>query len=110
MREHFAQPITLEDLAGLVHMSVSSFHQHFKAVTTMTPLQYQKLLRLQEARRLMLSHMLDAGSAGHQVGYLSASQFSREYARLFGARPDARRREVARRGRDDWTRARAREL
>jgi AraC-like DNA-binding protein len=87
VREHFAQPITLEDLAGLVHMSVSSFHQHFKAVTTMTPLQYQKMLRLQEARRLMLSQMLDAGSAGHQVGYLSASQFSREYSRLFGRAP-----------------------
>jgi AraC-like DNA-binding protein len=93
VREHFAQPITLEDLAGLVHMSVSSFHQHFKAVTTMTPLQYQKVLRLQEARRLMLSHMLDAGSAGHQVGYLSASQFSREYTRLFGSAPT---RDVAR--------------
>ena len=93
VREHFAQPITLEDLAGLVHMSVSSLHQHFKAVTTMTPLQYQKkMLRLQEARRLMLSHMLDAGSAGHQVGYLSASQFSREYARLFGSAPTQGRR------------------
>ncbi len=87
VREHFAQPITLGELAGLVHMSVSSFHQHFKAVTTMTPLQYQKVLRLQEARRLMLSHMLDAGSAGRQVGYLSASQFSREYTRLFGCAP-----------------------
>lgn len=87
VREHYAQPITLEHLAGLVHMSVSSFHQHFKAVTTMTPLQYQKMLRLQEARRLMLSHMLDAGNAGRQVGYLSASQFSREYARLFGRAP-----------------------
>jgi AraC-like DNA-binding protein len=87
VREHFAQPITLEDLAGLVHMSVSSFHQHFKAVTTMTPLQYQKVLRLQEARRLMLSRLLDAGSAARQVGYLSASQFSREYTRLFGTAP-----------------------
>jgi AraC-like DNA-binding protein len=87
VREHFAQPITLEGLADLVHMSVSSFHQHFKAVTTMTPLQYQKVLRLQEARRLMLSRMLDAGSAARQVGYLSASQFSREYTRLFGNAP-----------------------
>jgi len=93
VREHFSQPITLDDLAGLVHMSVSSFHHHFKAVTTMTPLQYQKVLRLQEARRLMLSHMMDAGSAGHQVGYLSASQFSREYTRLFGSAPT---RDVAR--------------
>jgi AraC-like DNA-binding protein len=87
LREHFAQPMTLEHLADLVHMSVSSFHQHFKAVTSMTPLQYQKVLRLQEARHLMLSRMLDAGSAGRQVGYLSASQFSREYARLFGSAP-----------------------
>jgi AraC-like DNA-binding protein len=87
VREHFAQPITLESLADLVHMSVSSFHQHFKAVTTMTPLQYQKVLRLQEARRLMLSRMMDAGSAARQVGYLSASQFSREYTRLFGNAP-----------------------
>jgi AraC-like DNA-binding protein len=87
LREHFAQPMTLEALADLVHMSVSSFHQHFKAVTAMTPLQYQKVLRLQEARRLMLSRMMDAGSAARQVGYLSASQFSREYTRLFGAAP-----------------------
>jgi AraC-like DNA-binding protein len=87
VREHFAQPITLEGLADLVHMSVSSFHQHFKAVTAMTPLQYQKVLRLQEARRLMLSRMLDAGGAARQVGYLSASQFSREYTRLFGNAP-----------------------
>ena len=87
VREHFAQPITLEGLADLAHMSVSSFHQHFKAVTTMTPLQYQKVLRLQEARRLMLSRMSDAGGAARQVGYLSASQFSREYTRLFGNAP-----------------------
>ena len=87
VREHFSQPIALEDLADLVHMSVSSFHQHFKAVTSMTPLQYQKVLRLQEARRLMLSRTLDASSAGRQVGYLSASQFSREYTRLFGSAP-----------------------
>ena len=93
IRQHFAQAISLEDLAGLVHMSVSSFHQHFKAVTTMTPLQYQKVLRLQEARRLMLSRMLDAGSAARQVGYLSASQFSRDYTRLFGNAPT---RDVAR--------------
>jgi AraC-like DNA-binding protein len=92
VREHFAQPMTLEGLADLVHMSVSSFHQHFKAVTAMTPLQYQKVLRLQEARRLMLSRMLDAGSAARQVGYLSVSQFSREYTRLFG---DAPTRDVA---------------
>jgi AraC-like DNA-binding protein len=98
LREHFAQPITLDGLADLAHMSVSSFHQHFKAVTTMTPLQYQKVLRLQEARRLMLSRMFDAGSAARQVGYLSASQFSREYARLFG---DAPTRDIATLRQDD---------
>lgn len=87
IRQHFAQPVTLDALAAMVHMSVSSFHHHFKAVTSMTPLQYQKLLRLQEARRLMLSRVMDAGSAGREVGYLSPSQFSREYARLFGRAP-----------------------
>jgi AraC-like DNA-binding protein len=93
VREHFAQAITLKGLADLANMSVSSFHQHFKAVTAMTPLQYQKALRLQEARRLMVSRALDAGSAARQVGYLSASQFSREYTRLFGSAPT---RDVAR--------------
>ena len=97
VREHYAQPIALEELAELVHMSVSSFHHHFKAVTSMTPLQYQKALRLQEARRLMLSNALDAGAAGQHVGYLSASQFSREYTRLFGCAPS---RDVARLRRD----------
>lgn len=93
VREHFAQPIKVDDLADLANMSLSSFHQHFKAVTAMSPLQYQKVLRLHEARRLMLARMLDAGSAGRQVGYLSASQFSREYARLFGSAPT---RDIAR--------------
>jgi AraC-like DNA-binding protein len=97
IRQHFAQPMAIEALAGLAHMSVSSFHQHFKAVTSMSPLQYQKLLRLHEARRLMLSRMLDAGSAGREVGYLSASQFSREYARLFGSAPT---RDIAKLRRD----------
>ena len=87
VREHFAQPMAVEALADLAHMSPSSFHQHFKAVTSMSPLQYQKVLRLHEARRLMLSRMMDAGSAGREVGYLSASQFSREYTRLFGSAP-----------------------
>lgn len=71
----------------MVHMSVSTFHQHFKSVTAMSPLQFQKVLRLQEARRLMLSRMMDAGMACRQVGYLSASQFSREYGRFFGTAP-----------------------
>lgn len=87
LRERFAQPFRVEELAKLAHMSVSSFHQHFKAVTSMSPLQFQKVLRLQEARRLMLSAMMDAGTASRQVGYVSASQFTREYGRFFGSTP-----------------------
>jgi AraC-like DNA-binding protein len=85
--DNFAQPIKVEELAELSGMSLSSFHHHFKAVTSMSPVQYQKELRLQEARRLMLAQMMDAGMAGQQVGYLSLSQFSREYGRLFGNPP-----------------------
>jgi AraC-like DNA-binding protein len=87
IREHFAQPVTVEEMAASVHMSASSFHQRFKAVTSMSPLQYQKVLRLHEARRLMLFQTMDASDACHRVGYLSASQFSREYARFFGSAP-----------------------
>ena len=87
LRANFSQPMKVEDLAELVNMSVSSFHEHFKSVTSMSPLHYQKVLRLQEARRLMLSTMVDAGSASQRVGYLSASQFSREYSRFFGSAP-----------------------
>jgi len=87
LRTNFSQPMKVEDLAELVHMSVSSFHEHFKSVTSMSPLHYQKVLRLQEARRLMLSTMTDAGTASQRVGYLSASQFSREYSRFFGNAP-----------------------
>lgn len=87
IREYFAQPLVVNRLATLVNMSVSSFHQHFKAVTAMSPVQYQKILRLQEARRLMLSHAADTREASREVGYVSASQFSREYARLFGSAP-----------------------
>jgi AraC-like DNA-binding protein len=93
LRENYHQPMKVEDLADLVHMSVSSFHEHFKDVTSMSPRHYQKVLRLQEARRLMLSAMLDAGAASQRVGYLSASQFSREYSRFFGSAPA---RDVAR--------------
>jgi AraC-like DNA-binding protein len=93
LRTNFSQAIAVEGLADLAHMGQSAFHQHFKAVTAMTPLQYQKVLRLHEARRLMLARMMDAGSAGREVGYLSASQFSREYARLFGSAPT---RDIAR--------------
>jgi len=87
IRAHFAQPVTVVEMAASVHMSASSFHERFKAVTTMSPLQYQKVLRLHEARRLMLFQKLDASDACHRVGYLSASQFSREYARFFGSAP-----------------------
>jgi AraC-like DNA-binding protein len=87
LRENFSQPMKVEELAELVHMSVSSFHEHFKSVTSMSPLHYQKVLRLQEARRLMLSTIVDAGAASQRVGYLSASQFSREYSRFFGSAP-----------------------
>ena len=87
LRENFSQPMKVEELAELVNMSTSSFHEHFKSVTSMSPLQYQKVLRLQEARRLMLSAMMDASAASQRVGYLSASQFSREYSRFFGSAP-----------------------
>ena len=93
IRAHFAQPVTVEEMAASVHMSASSFHQRFKAVTTMSPLQYQKVLRLHEARRLMLFQNIDASHACHRVGYLSPSQFSREYARFFGSAPT---RDIAR--------------
>ena len=99
LRENFSQPMKVEELAELVHMSPSSFHEHFKSVTSMSPLHYQKVLRLQEARRLMLSAMMDASSASQRVGYLSASQFSREYSRFFGNAPTkdiARLRQDAR--------------
>ena len=87
IRAHFAQPVTVEEMAAAVHMGASSFHQRFKAVTSMSPLQYQKVLRLHEARRLMLFQNVDASHACHRVGYLSASQFSREYSRFYGNAP-----------------------
>ncbi|HEY1035879.1 MAG TPA: AraC family transcriptional regulator [Pseudoxanthomonas sp.] len=87
LRQHYAQPLRIDHIAREVHMSASALHHHFKAVTAMSPLQYQKQLRLQEARRLMLSEVMDAASAGHRVGYESPSQFSREYSRMFGAPP-----------------------
>ncbi|WP_141838646.1 AraC family transcriptional regulator [Herbaspirillum sp. SJZ107] len=86
LRDHYDQPVSIDDLAGMVHMSASTLHQHFKSVTSMSPLQYQKILRLHEARRLMSTGM-GASAAGGRVGYVSASQFSREYARLFGNAP-----------------------
>jgi AraC-like DNA-binding protein len=87
IRANFTEPLRIEELAERVNMSVSSLHHHFKTVTAMTPMQYQKQLRLLEARRLMLIDRLDVGTAGHRVGYQSPSQFSREYSRLFGLPP-----------------------
>jgi AraC-like DNA-binding protein len=87
LRENFARTLRVEELAEYVNMSVSSFHHHFKTITAMTPVQYQKQIRLHEARRLMLIERLDAGTAGHRVGYQSPSQFSREYSRLYGLSP-----------------------
>lgn len=91
LRRDFDKPIRVEDLARDLGMSVSGFHAHFKAVTAMTPLRFQKQLRLQEARRLMLFEDLDAAEAGYRVGYEDASYFSRDYKRHFGDPP---RRDV----------------
>jgi AraC-like DNA-binding protein len=99
LRKAFDQPLQIDDIAQELGMSVSSFHHHFKAVTAMSPLQFQKQIRLQEARRLMLGEGLNAASAGYRVGYNDAAHFSREYKRLFGLPPlrDVERlREVAR--------------
>ncbi|MBB4097712.1 AraC family transcriptional regulator [Sphingomonas kyeonggiensis] len=87
IRSGFDRQLRIEDIADAAGMSPSSLHAHFKAVTRMTPLEYQKQLRLQEARRLMMAEGASAGSAGFAVGYESPSQFSREYRRLFGAPP-----------------------
>ncbi|SEM25236.1 AraC-type DNA-binding protein [Variovorax sp. YR750] len=87
LKMNFTRPVLADDLAASVHMSPSTFRQHFRAVAGMSPMQYLKQLRLQEARQLMLNQGIDAGTAGIRVGYESASQFSREYARLFGAPP-----------------------
>lgn len=93
LNRHYQQPLRIEDLAREVNLSTSTLHHRFKAVTSMSPLQYQKQLRLQEARRLMLNDGLEAAVAGYRVGYESPSQFSREYSRLYGAPPI---RDVAR--------------
>lgn len=82
-----AQPIRIENIARELGMSVSGFHHHFKSVTAMSPLQFQKRLRLQEARRLMLGEGLDAASAGYRVGYHNASHFNRDYKNMFGLPP-----------------------
>ncbi|MFL5591600.1 MAG: AraC family transcriptional regulator N-terminal domain-containing protein [Ktedonobacteraceae bacterium] len=87
LRHDFDQPLRIEDIARELGMSVSGFHHHFKAVTAISPLQFQKQLRLQEARRLMLGEDLDAASAAYRVGYHDASHFNREYKSLFGVPP-----------------------
>jgi AraC-like DNA-binding protein len=87
IRRDYARPLTTREMAEAANMSPSSFHQHFKLVTTMSPLQYQKRIRLQEAKRLLSAEASSAASAGFQVGYESPSQFSREYARMFGLPP-----------------------
>jgi len=87
LRNEFDRPIRIDDLAQELGMSVSGFHHHFKEVTAMSPLEFQKQLRLQEARRLMLGEGCDAATAGYRVGYGDASHFTREYKRLFGAPP-----------------------
>lgn len=100
LRKDFARPLRVEQLAAVAGMSPSSFHQHFRTVTSLSPLQFQKQLRLIEARRLMRAEGMTAGSAAFAVGYESVSQFTREYGRLFGL-PPLRDTEAAR----DWAKA-----
>lgn len=87
IREHYAEPLQIEDLAKQVAMSPTSFHRHFRAATAMSPLQYQKQIRLQQARSRLMANGDDVAKVGFSVGYDSPSQFSREYARFFGAPP-----------------------
>ena len=87
IRENFAQPLRMEELAGEASMSVSAFHRHFKAVTALSPLQYQKQIRLLRARALLLATSHNVTTAAYAVGYESSTQFSREYARAFGLPP-----------------------
>jgi AraC-like DNA-binding protein len=92
LRDRFAEPMRIEHLAAIAQMSPSAFHRQFKAITSITPLQYQKQLRLLEARRLMVAEEFNVETAAFQVGYERPSQFSREYSRMFGASP---RRDIA---------------
>ncbi len=87
LKDNFRRPFKVEDLAAATGLSVSAFHAHFRAMTAMSPLQFQKKMRLSEARRLMFAENMDAGAAAFEVGYESPSQFSREYSRQFGAPP-----------------------
>lgn len=87
LKSNFTQPLSIDGLAEQANMTTSTFHHHFRALTGLSPLQFQKQLRLQEARRLMLAERVDAATAAFRVGYESPSQFNREYNRLFGAPP-----------------------
>jgi AraC-like DNA-binding protein len=87
IRRHYAQDVEVERLADLVSMSVSAFHRHFKSVTAMSPIQFQKRIRLLQARQLLISQSVSASAVAYEVGYESASQFTREYARFFGQPP-----------------------
>lgn len=97
LRNHYSEPCRIEDIADVAGMSRSTFHAHFKAVTSLSPLEFRSQLRLQEARRLMVAEAIDAAGAGYRVGYESPSQFSRHYARMFGLPParDAGRLRLA---------------
>lgn len=87
LKNNYSLKLRVDDLAGRSNMSVSTFHHHFRALTAMSPVQFQKRLRLSEARRLMFTEQMDVADAAFQVGYESPSQFSREYSRFFGAPP-----------------------
>ena len=93
--EHFPEPISIEDLADLAFMSPSTFHHNFKALTSMSPLQYLKMVRLHQARRLLVTSGTTAGEAAHAVGYNSQSQFTREFRRRFGNSPTRERERLA---------------
>lgn len=94
LKENFDKPLQIKKLADYAGMSESTFYQHFRSLTAMSPVQYQKKIRLNEAKRLMLVEKLDAGSASFQVGYESPTQFSREYKRMFGRPPKADIRQL----------------
>jgi transcriptional regulator GlxA family with amidase domain len=87
IRKHYTEAVEVEQLARMTSMSVSAFHRHFKAVTAMSPIQFQKRIRLLQARQLLISQSVNASSVAYDIGYESASQFTREYARFFGAPP-----------------------
>jgi AraC-like DNA-binding protein len=91
---NYASPLRIEELAEIANMSISSLHRHFKEITAMSPLQFQKQIRLQEARRLLLTESVDASEVAYRVGYESASQFSREYSRMYGYPPKADKKRI----------------